>query len=92
MHVSGPAHLHGPQRIATPHISRADQPAARPSSSPIQDELQLSAAAQLMEQSRDVPDIRHDRVASIRAEIANGTYETPEKLDMALSRLLDEIG
>jgi hypothetical protein len=30
-------------------------------------------------------------VASIRAQIANGTYETPEKLDMALSRLLDEI-
>ena len=28
----------------------------------------------------------------IRARIAEGTYETPEKLDVAVERLLDEIG
>jgi hypothetical protein len=30
-------------------------------------------------------------VARVRSEIAAGTYETPEKLDSALDRLLDEI-
>ena len=37
-------------------------------------------------------DIRLDRVAAIRAEIASGVYEIPEKLDIALDRLLDRLG
>jgi anti-sigma28 factor (negative regulator of flagellin synthesis) len=37
-------------------------------------------------------DIRFDRVNAIRAAIAGGTYETPEKLDAALDRLLDSLG
>ena len=36
-------------------------------------------------------DIRFDRVAAIRTAIAEGSYETPEKLDLALERLLDRI-
>ena len=36
-------------------------------------------------------DIRFDRVNSIRASIADGSYETPEKLDAALDRLLDRL-
>lgn len=92
MHVYGPSHLHGPQSIGAPHITRATQPASRPESQPIQDELQISDAARLMENMQQIPDIRHDRVASIRAQIANGTYETADKLDVAVARLLDEIG
>ena len=34
------------------------------------------------------PTIRHDLVARVRREIAAGTYDTPEKLDVALARLL----
>lgn len=37
-------------------------------------------------------DIRFDRVAAIKAAIADGSYETPEKLDIALDRLLDRLG
>lgn len=37
-------------------------------------------------------DIRMDRVQSIRAAIADGSYETAEKLDIALDRLLESIG
>ena len=29
---------------------------------------------------------------TIRAAIADGSYETPEKLDMALDRLLERLG
>jgi negative regulator of flagellin synthesis FlgM len=53
--------------------------------------LDLSPEVEFAAQVRDLPDIREDRVAQIRAEIARGTYETPEKLDVALSRLLDEF-
>jgi hypothetical protein len=34
------------------------------------------------------PSIRHDLVARVRREIAAGTYDTPEKLDLALARML----
>jgi hypothetical protein len=34
---------------------------------------------------------RADLVARVRREIAAGTYETPEKLDVALERLLERL-
>ena len=43
-------------------------------------------------QARALPEVRQARVDRIRAEIAAGTYETDEKLEIALGRLLDEIG
>ena len=36
-------------------------------------------------------DIRFDRIHSIRAAIADGTYETADKLDGAIERLLDRL-
>jgi len=92
MHIHGLAHLHGPQPINSPHTSRVSKPPAPGQSAPIQDELQISDEALLIEQVKQVPEIRHDRVDAIRAEIAKGTYETDEKIQIALERLLDEIG
>lgn len=37
-------------------------------------------------------DIRFDRVNAIRAAIADGSYETADKLDAALDRLLERLG
>ena len=34
------------------------------------------------------PEIRHDLVARVRREIAAGEYDTPEKMEIALDRLL----
>jgi len=92
MHIYGPAHLHAAERIGAPHTSRLSAPSAPASSGPIQDELQISDAARLVDASRDLPEIRQDLVTRIRSQIDAGTYETPEKLDVALGRLLDEIG
>ena len=92
MHIYGPAHLHGPQSIGSPHASRPSRPVSRPDTSPINDELEISDVARLTEQAREVPEIRQDKVDSIRAEIAKGTYDTDAKLDVAIERLLDEIG
>jgi len=97
MHIYGPAHLHGPQPLSPPHGSRVSRPVEQPdpqagAPAPIKDELDISAAAQLAEQAQAVPEIRQDRVAAIRAQIAEGTYETPERLEIAVERLLDEIG
>ena len=56
------------------------------------DQVDISAEAQFIDQVHELPDIRADRVADIRAQIDAGMYETDEKLDIALGRLLDEIG
>ena len=37
-------------------------------------------------------DIRIDRVAQIRREIADGSYDTDAKMDAALGKLLDTFG
>ena len=92
MHIYGPHQLHGPQSIGAPHTQRVSPPAVQPDAAPIRDELHISDAARLVEQAQQIPEIRQDKVDAIRAQIANGTYETPEKLDLAVSRLLDEIG
>jgi negative regulator of flagellin synthesis FlgM len=92
MQIQGTAYLHGPQSMNGPHRAYNSQPPARGASAQPVDQLDISAQADLVSRVRDVPDIRHDRVAAIKAAIANGTYETPEKMDAALDRLLDEMG
>ena len=92
MHIYGPTQLHGPQAIGPPHSSRVAKPAAPNTSGPIQDELDLSDAARMVEQVKQTPDIRQSRVDAIREQIAAGTYETDAKIEIALDRLLDEIG
>ncbi len=92
MHIYGPAHLHGAQPVNSPHTSRALEPSSRPDTGPIQDEVDISDAARLTDQVRQIPEIRQQRVDAIRAQIAEGTYETEEKLEVAVERLLDEIG
>lgn len=64
---------------------------ANHSAAPV-DQLELSAEAQLISQSNATSDIRMDRVNDLRAEIASGRYETAEKIETAVSRLLDQIG
>ncbi len=38
-----------------------------------------------------LPEIRHEKVEEIRRQIASGSYETPEKLELALDRMMDEL-
>jgi negative regulator of flagellin synthesis FlgM len=92
MQIYGPSYLHGSQPISAPHSARMSQSAAPADAAPIQDELNLSDTAQMIDQVRQAPDIRQDRVTALRSQIANGTYETHDKLDVAVNRLLDEIG
>ena len=92
MQIYGPAHVHGAQSVGSPHAARIAKPSAPSPAGQIQDELDISDAGQLVEQANELPAMRQDRVDQIRAQIANGDYETDEKLDVALDRLLDEIG
>jgi negative regulator of flagellin synthesis FlgM len=92
MYIQGASYVHGAQAINAPHRSYNSQPASSPSRASATDELDISSEADMVSRARELPDIRADKVASIKAQIAKGTYDTDEKLDLALSRLLDEIG
>ena len=92
MHIYGPAHLHGAQPISPPHGSHISKPSAPNQPGQIQDELDISDAGRLMEQAKGAAEVRQDVVDRIRGQIADGSYETADKLDIALDRLLDEIG
>ncbi len=55
------------------------------------DQLDISAEAQMLSHTQSTGGIRTDRVAEIRTQIAEGVYETPEKIDLAVARMLDEF-
>lgn len=92
MQIYGPSQVHGPQGINAPHFTHRTQNAQAPAANRGADRVEISAAAQEASQTSEAGDIRHDLVNSIRNQIAAGTYETPEKMNAALERLLDQIG
>lgn len=55
----------------------------------VNDSVSLSVDA--VQAADAASEIRFDRVNAIRAALADGTYETPDKLDAALDRLLDRL-
>lgn len=55
------------------------------------DQLDISLEAQMMSTSATTNDIRADRVADLRAQIASGTYDSAEKMDTAISRMINEL-
>ena len=93
MQISGPVHLHGAQGVNAPHSKHPAQTQQPTQTTPLKsDELELSEAAQIAAKLSEVSDVRQDRVATIRQAIADGTYETQDKLSTALDKLLDELG
>ena len=91
MEIYGPSQVHGAQSIKAPQRLQATQAEAVVDNTPV-DQLDISPEADFVSQVHDLPDVRADRVADIRAQIDAGIYETDEKLDVAIGRLLDEIG
>ena len=92
MQIQGPSHLHGAQPINAPHRAPQTESTTGTSSLTEVDQLDISREADMASRANGLADVRTDRVAELRAQIASGAYETDAKLDVALDRLLDEIG
>lgn len=56
------------------------------------DQLDFSAEAQQISRNSSANGVRMDRVNELRTQIANGNYDTPDKMEAAVSRMLDEMG
>ncbi|MEO1528614.1 MAG: flagellar biosynthesis anti-sigma factor FlgM [Planctomycetota bacterium] len=91
--VSTPQSAGNVQRISSSEKTVESNPTAQ--SGPV-DQLDLSesAAAEGIESNAEIAGegIRFERVAELRRQIANGTYDTAERLDAALDRFLDLRG
>jgi|TARA_B110000116_G_C16394325_1_gene384416 negative regulator of flagellin synthesis FlgM len=97
MRIQGPANVHGAQPINGPHQIDSAKSAEETTATSQADQLDISHEAELASkvaelsgQVQDIPDVRADRIANIREAIEQGTYETEDKLDIALDRFIDE--
>lgn len=79
-----------PVRAANGTQAGRDVAGARPVSP--KDELEISAAGKMLDQLSQNPDLRQERIASIKAAIEAGTYDTDAKLEAALSKMFDALG
>ncbi len=83
----GKANALGAARPAPP----VETPPATDALAP-QDEVQISSSARMMDELSRTSGVRQERIEQIRQEIADGSYDTPEKLDAALDKFLDKYG
>jgi anti-sigma28 factor (negative regulator of flagellin synthesis) len=92
MEVHGPHSVNGPSAprpVESAGIERVEN-----DRSPLEiptDEVSISPAARMLEQLVNDPEIRAEKISQIRTAIDAGEYETPEKLRIALDRLLASI-
>lgn len=100
---SATSKLHSAQSLSGPHFSKKAA-ASQASTAQPTDKLEISAEAseaarvseladtRASEHVKDAEGVRTGLVSRLRSEIAAGTYESADKLDAALDRLLDEAG
>ncbi len=88
--------VNGVQGSAAPKPVEPPGTVVPPNTNPVQpagisDVVEISQAARMAEMIQRIPDVRVDLIERVKAEIAAGIYETPERLEIAISRLMDEL-
>lgn len=56
-----------------------------------QDTVHISDSARYLSEIKQLPDIRSDKVEAAKKAIANGTFETPERINGTVDQLLQEL-
>lgn len=72
-------------------MENANPTGPKNSASTGRDTVELSAAAKMAAKIQDGSVVRTDLVERVRNEIDAGTYETPERIDATVDRLMEEI-
>jgi len=55
------------------------------------DHVEISPLGQMLDGIGQLPEIRQERVDEIRQQLSAGSYESTEKLEVAVDRLLEEL-
>lgn len=74
------------KKIRRPGRKAVAVPSSRPGKRQVPPDV-----AEWIEKARRLPAVRKDLVERVKAEIDDGAYETPEKLQIAIERLLEEF-
>lgn len=80
----------GARPISGPRLEAVRPSGPTGSNMPV-DRVEISPIARLINEVTSLPEIRAEKVAQVRAEIEAGTYITPEKLDIAVTRMLEDM-
>jgi negative regulator of flagellin synthesis FlgM len=92
MQIQGTNRIHSPQGINAPHFSTKTAGKQSTGAAGKADRVEISPAANAALQAAEGGRVRTDLVKLIRGQIAAGTYDTPEKMNAAMERLLDQMG
>ena len=90
MDIGGTNGVNGVRRIY-PKLPQTEPVKPAAAKAPAGDQVEISDAARLSEAMARLPDIRADKVARAKAMIADGSLDTPENMDVALGRMIDEM-
>ena len=92
MQIQGTNRIHSPQGINAPHFSTKTAGTQSTGAAGKADRVEISPAANAAIEAAEGGRVRTDLVNLIRNQIAAGTYDTPEKMNIAMERLLDQMG
>ena len=68
-----------------------EQAPARAEHGAPRDEVEISEVGALLAKLGELPDMRVEKIAHLRAEIEQGSFETAERLEGTVERLLAEL-
>ena len=87
--------INGIQPVSAPKAVQSIQPPAVAQSQTgpgwVSDVVDISTASILAAQVHQTPGVRTDLVQRVKQEIEAGTYETQERIDVTVDRLMDEL-
>ena len=90
MEIHGPGGISGPERPEVKPTEAQGSDKATPSGE-VTDEINISEQAQLLEKLSQVPAVRMEKVEELKRLIEAGEYETPERIEGAARKLLEEL-
>ena len=74
-----------------PRPTAAAQPAEAPGPTRGSDKAEISLVAQYLSKLQTLPAVRQDLVDQVRGQIAQGTYQTPQKVDAAIDNMAEDL-
>jgi anti-sigma28 factor (negative regulator of flagellin synthesis) len=55
------------------------------------DRIELSEGAKYFQRFKELPEVRQNLIDRVKQEIADGSYETPDKFDAAFKAMLEDL-
>ncbi len=83
--------IEAPVQSASVTPGRAEPLVARSPATLVADQVEISETGQILSTLESQASPRAERIARIREAIQNGTYETPEKIEITVDRLLEVL-